>query len=49
VIKIKNRFGRLGERTSAYSVIVGKPEEKYHLKELSVDGRIILKLDFQEV
>jgi hypothetical protein len=30
------------ERMGAYRVLVGKREEKNHLKDLGVDGRIIL-------
>jgi hypothetical protein len=28
----------MGERTDAYMILVGKPEEKYHLEDLCVDG-----------
>jgi hypothetical protein len=31
-----------------YGVLVGRPEEKNHLKDLDVDGRIILKLIFKK-
>ena len=30
-----------GERGDAYRVLVGKPEERDHLEELGVEGRII--------
>jgi hypothetical protein len=33
----------MGERRGAYRVLVGKPEERDDLKDLDVDGRIILK------
>ena len=35
--------GRNGERTDAYTALVGKPEGKSHLEDLGIDGRIILK------
>jgi hypothetical protein len=34
----------MGERRGVYRVFVGKPEEKRHLEEPGVDGRIILTL-----
>jgi hypothetical protein len=37
------RVTRTGERRSAYMILVGKPEERDHLEDLCVDGRIILK------
>jgi hypothetical protein len=33
----------LGKRRIVRRVLVGKPEEREHLEDLSVDGRIILK------
>jgi hypothetical protein len=30
-----------GELSNAYKSLVGKPEEKNHLEDLGVDGRII--------
>jgi hypothetical protein len=36
-----NLWGR-----SAYMVLVGKPEGKYYLQDLGVDGRIVFKMDF---
>jgi hypothetical protein len=33
---------RMGEREGSYRVLVGKPEERNHLPDLGVDGRIIL-------
>jgi hypothetical protein len=33
----------MGDRTGAYRVLVGRPDGNNHLKNLSVDGRIILK------
>jgi hypothetical protein len=32
-----------GEKTNAYRILVGKPEEKDHLEDLDVGGRIILE------
>jgi hypothetical protein len=37
-----------GERWGAYTVLVGKPEGKSHLEDLSPEGRIILKWVFNE-
>jgi hypothetical protein len=36
----------MGERRVAYRGLVGKPEEKQHLEDTHVDGRIILKWIF---
>jgi hypothetical protein len=33
----------MGKRKVSYSYLVGKDEEKGHLEELRIDGRIILK------
>jgi hypothetical protein len=33
----------MGERRGAYRALVGKPEERSHLKDRGVDVRIILK------
>jgi len=32
---------RIGKRTGAYRILVGKPEERDRLEYLDVDGRII--------
>jgi hypothetical protein len=37
---------RTGKRSGVYRVLVGKFEEKYNLKDLGVDGSIILKRVF---
>jgi hypothetical protein len=33
----------IGEMRNAYKILVGKPEGRDHLEDLSVDGKIILK------
>jgi hypothetical protein len=38
----------MGERRSVYRVLVGKPEERDHLGDPGVDGRIILKWFFRK-
>jgi hypothetical protein len=35
-------------RSSAYRVLVGKPEGRNHLEDPGVDGRIILKWIFEK-
>jgi hypothetical protein len=35
---------RMGDGRYAYKVLVAKPDEKEHLEDLGIDGRIILKL-----
>jgi hypothetical protein len=37
----------MGDRRGAYRVLVGRPEERAHLKDLGVDGKIILKRIFK--
>jgi hypothetical protein len=37
-----------GERRRAYRVLMGKPEERYHLEDLGVDEGIILKCVFKK-
>jgi len=39
---------RMGERRDAYRVLVGKPEERDHLEDPGVDGRIILRRIFRK-
>jgi len=36
------------DRRDAYGVLVGRPEGKNHLVDLSVDGRVILKYTFKK-
>jgi len=40
---------RVEERRRVYRVLVGKPEGKSHLGDPGVDGKIIFKMDLQEV
>ena len=35
----------MGEKRGAYRVLVGRPDEKNNLEELSVDGKIIFEVD----
>ena len=37
-------MARVGHKANINMVLIGKPEGKNHLEDLSVDGRIILKL-----
>jgi hypothetical protein len=34
----------MGDRRGAYMILVERPEENYHLEDLSIDGRILLKV-----
>lgn len=36
----------MGHKTNTNMVLIGKPDGKNHLEDLSVEGRIILKLLF---
>jgi hypothetical protein len=38
--------GMYGERSGAYTILVVKLKGKYHLEDLGVEGRIILKRVF---
>jgi hypothetical protein len=38
----------MGERRGAYSLLVGKPEERDHLEDLGIYGRTILKWIFNK-
>jgi hypothetical protein len=31
------------EMRNAYNILVGKPEEKYHLEDIGIDGKITLE------
>jgi len=41
--------GTFGDRRDAYRVLVERTDERDQLEDLGIDGRIILKLDLQEV
>ena len=49
----KNEMGEVcsayGERSGVYGVLVGNLRERDHLEDPVVDGRIIIKMDLQEV
>jgi hypothetical protein len=36
-------MAHVGEKRNAFQLLVGKPEGKNHLKDLDVDGRIMLE------
>jgi hypothetical protein len=38
----------MGDRRGAYRVLVGRPEGRNHLKDLGIDGTIILKWIFKK-
>jgi hypothetical protein len=40
---------RMEDRRDAYRVLVGKPEERNHLEDPGIDGRIILKCIFERL
>ena len=42
-------MARLGEKRDAYGIWVETPDGKRPLEDLSVDGKIILKMDLQVV
>jgi hypothetical protein len=52
IVKIKGERAKLvackGKRRNAYNILVEKPELMNYLGDLEVDGRIILKWDFEE-
>jgi hypothetical protein len=47
-MKWEVRVARTGERRGAYTILVGKPEERDQLEDLGPDGRIILKRIIKE-
>ena len=47
-MRLDGHLARTRERKDAYRAFVGKPEEKDHLEEPGVNGRI-LKMDLQDV
>ena len=42
-------MARMGEDRGVHRVLVGKPEGRGHWGDQDVDGRIIIKMDLQEV
>jgi hypothetical protein len=38
----------MGEGRGAYRILVGRPEERNHLEDPRINGRIILKLIFRK-
>jgi hypothetical protein len=38
----------MGEGRGTYRILVGRPEERNHLEDRGVDGRIIIKWLFKE-
>jgi hypothetical protein len=38
----------MGDKRGAYKVLMGRPERKNHLEDLSIDGRIILIYIFKK-
>jgi hypothetical protein len=47
-IRWARHVARMGERRGVYRVLVGKSEERDHLGERGVDGRIIFKWIFRK-
>jgi len=49
VIKMRRmRWARMEDRRGVFRVLVGNPEEKGHLEDQGVDGRIILRWIFRK-
>jgi len=48
IMRWAGHVARVGERRGVYGVLVGNPEEKDHLENLGVDGRIILRWIFRK-
>ena len=42
------RVARVEERRGVYRVLVGKPEEKNHLEDPGIDGRVIFRWIFRK-
>jgi len=47
-MRLAGHVARMGERRGSYRVLVEEPEGKNLLKDLSLDGRIILKWIFRK-
>jgi len=37
-----------GDKRVTYKILAPKADEKYHLENVSIDGRVTLKWDFKE-
>ena len=48
IMRWAGHVARMGEKRGAYRVLVRKPEEKNHLLDQDVDGRIILRWIFRK-
>jgi hypothetical protein len=42
-MRLAGQVARIGDKRGKYRVLVGRHEGRNHLKDLAVDGRIILK------
>jgi hypothetical protein len=47
-MRLAGHVARIGERRDVYSVLVGKSEERDHLGDTGLDGRIILRWIFRK-
>jgi hypothetical protein len=47
-IRLVGHVARMGERRGVFMVLVGKPEERDHLENPGIDGRIILRWIFRK-
>jgi len=46
IVRLARHMARMAERTGVCRVLVGKPEEKRHLRDLGVGGILVLKWIF---
>jgi hypothetical protein len=47
-MRLAGHVERIEERKGVYRILVGKPEERDHLGDPGVDGRIILRWIFRK-